>query len=204
MPVASSIAPTLGEQRSLALQPVVAAAVDLEEHARPRHPLAPAAVASAPSGARQRVAARGQDPPDRPRRDRQVGVTLLGEGLGEVDRVEPGELARREFDQAAADRVVGPVGRRPAAIAVDEGRHPLGPEPMRQPVDLAGREAQDGRSLGHRHLTGEQMGKDVGALLSLAVQADRLPRFHGIEGDKVAVPLARTESLSYDRRAPGA
>jgi hypothetical protein len=87
----------------------------------------------------------------------------------------------------------------PAAIAVGEGRHALGPVPMRQPVDLAGREAQDGRRLGHCHLTGQQMGKDVGALLSLAVQADRLPRFHGIESDKLAVPLARTDSLSSDR-----
>jgi hypothetical protein len=39
------------------------------------------------------------------------------------------------------------------------------------------------------------------ALLGTGVQPDRLPRLHVTEGDEVAVPLARTESLSRDRRA---
>ena len=49
-----------------------------------------------------------------------------------------------------------------------------------------------------RQFASEHVAEDVQALLGSAVQADRLPRLHGIEGDKVAVPLARTESLSSD------
>jgi hypothetical protein len=49
-----------------------------------------------------------------------------------------------------------------------------------------------------RQLAGHEVGEDDDALLCPSIQGD-LPRFHGIEGDKIAVPLARTESLSSDR-----
>jgi len=54
------------EQRPAALQPVVAAAVDLEEHAGPGHPLPAGSMASRPARPRQRLTSPGQDPPDGP------------------------------------------------------------------------------------------------------------------------------------------
>ena len=116
-----------------------------------------------------------------------------------MDRVEPGELGRSQLDQASPDARIGPVDRYPAAVAVDERRHAVGPVPIEQAADLTSRQAQDPSRLIGRQLPGEYMVEDIQALLGSAVQADRLPRrLHGIEGDKVAVPLARTKSLSSD------
>src|SRR4051794_30896526 len=67
-----------------------------------------------------------------------------------------------------------------------------------QPPDRADREAQVGRRFARCDLTRQDVIGDIQALLCSAVQSDRLPRFHGIKSDKVAVPLARTESLSLD------
>ena len=114
------------------------AAVDLEEHAGPRHPLTPAPVTRAPAGPWQRVSGVSQDSPDRPGRDRELGVAFLRERLGQMERVEAGELGRRELDQAGADRLVRPVGRRPTLIAVDQGGRTLIPEPPGEAVDLVG------------------------------------------------------------------
>jgi hypothetical protein len=47
------------------------------------------------------------------------------------------------------------------------------------------------------------MGQYDEALLRPSVQRDRLPGLHGIEGDKIAVRLSRTESLSVHRAQPG-
>ena len=130
--------PDQGEHGAPALEPVVPAAVDLEEHARPRHPFAPAPVTRAPAGPWQRVSGVGHDPSDRPGRDRELGVAFLRERLGQMDRVEAGELGRRELDQTGADRFVRPVGRHPTVIAVDQGGRPLIPKPPGEAVDLAG------------------------------------------------------------------
>ena len=190
--------PDQGEHGSSALEPVVAAAVDLEEHPRPRHPLAPAAVAGRTTRPGQGPPGLGHDPADRPGRDRQLGVALLRERLGQMDRVEARELGRRQFDQADADRLGRPVDRRPPAVAVDERRRSVLPVPIDKAPDLAAREPQDAGRLVDGQLSGEHVGEDIQALLGSAVQADRLPRLDGIESDKVAVPLARTESLSFD------
>lgn len=181
----------------------MAAAIGLEEHARPGHPLASAAVARRPAGPRQGLAGLGQDPANGPRAHREIGQALLGQGLGEMDRVEPGELGRGQLDQARPDVWVGPVGGRPVAVAVDERGGPLGAIAVDQAADLTDRELQDPARLIGRQLPGEHMVEDIQALLGSAVQADRLPRLlHEIEGDKVAVPLAWTESLSSDIRYP--
>ncbi len=191
--------PDEGQHRTPALQPVMATAVDLEEHPGSGHPLAPGPMARRSTGPRQGLAGLGQDPPDGPRADGQVDVALLDQDLRQMDRVEPGELGRGELDQAGANDGVGPIDRGPATVAVDERRHTVGPVPIEQAVDLAGRQAQDPARLIRSQLAGEHVVEDIQALLSWAVQGDRLPRLlHEMEGDKVAVPLARTESLSSD------
>jgi hypothetical protein len=52
--------------------------------------------------------------------------------------LEAGKLGRRELDQAGADRLIRPVGRRPTVFAVDQGGRPLIPKPPGEAVDLAG------------------------------------------------------------------
>jgi hypothetical protein len=89
------------------------------------------------------------------------------------------------------------AGWRPQ-VAVDEPHGSLGAQPVSQPPDLPDRQAQVCRRIGDGQLAGEDMSQDQEALLRLDIQRDRLPRLHGIEGDKVAVPLARTESLASD------
>ena len=127
-------------------------------------------------------------------------MSLLEEGLGQVDRVEPGELGRGELDEPGPDGRIGPVDRDSAAIAMDERRGTVVSVAVDQSADLSDREPQDPAGLLGRQLPGEDMVQDIQASLGSTVQADRLPRLlHEIEGDKVAVPLARTESLSFDR-----
>ena len=63
----------------------------------------------------------------------------------------------------------------------------------REPAHLAGREPQVRGRLADVELARQHMGQDQEALLRPGVQGDRLPRLHGIEGDKVASgPVDRT------------
>ena len=74
-----------------------------------------------------------------------------------------------------------------------------GPAKARQQAaDLSLRQPQVHGRLLDRQPSGQDTGERPEALLGTGIQPDRLPRLHGIEGDKVAVPLARTESLSGD------
>jgi len=175
----------------------VAAPVGLEEHPRPRHPLAAAPVGRRPAGAGRLHPLLAEDPPDRPGGGRRRVV--LGEALGEVDRVEARVRRAGELRDRGSHRLVDPVRRPTPAVAVDEPRGSLGPQPLGEAGDLPDREAQVGRGVLDGQLAGEDMGQHQEALLRPGVQGDRLPRFHGVEGDKVAVPLARTESLAFDR-----
>jgi hypothetical protein len=92
---------------------------------------------------RVRVAHAGlaKDTPDRPRADLDR-LLLLGQTLGEVDRVEAGELARCKLDDAAARPLVDPVGWPPAPVGVDQRRAAVGSRPLNQPADLAPRKHQ--------------------------------------------------------------
>jgi hypothetical protein len=181
-----------GEVWAPPLEPVMAAPVGLEEHPRPRHPLAPASVGRRSPGPRGPDPRRTEDPPDGPRGGR------AGIGLGEVDGVEarvrrPGELGDR-----CPRRLVDAVRRLAPAVAVDQAGGSLGPQPIGKALDLPDRQAQVCRGVRDGQLAGEDMGQDQEALLRLGIQRDCLPRLHGIEGDKVAVPLAPTESLAAD------
>ncbi len=138
----------------------------------------------------------GQDPLHRAGRpDRRIA---LGQGLGQVHRVEPGKRRERLVHDRRPDHVVDPVDRPPATVAVDQAGGSLGPEAVGQPLHLAGRELQVRGRLTGVELAGQHMSQDQEALLRLGIQRDRLPRLHGIEGDKVAVALGRTELLTSD------
>jgi hypothetical protein len=79
---------------------------------------------------------------------------------------------------------------------MDERHRPLAAIPIEQPADLAGRQLEDRRCGVNVQLAGQDVGQRQQAPLSPDVQGDCLPRRHRIEGDKVAVPLTGTESLS--------
>ena len=165
-------------------------AVGLEEHAGPRHAFPAAAVAGRTTCARRRDPFLHQDAPERARRDRQVG-RVLGELLGHVHGVEALVLRRRELDEPGPVRFVEAVGGWPAPVAVDEGTGALGAQPAEEATHLAPREPQVGGSLVDGQLPGQDMGEHREAPLRSGVEHDRLPRFHGFEVDKVAVPLGR-------------
>jgi hypothetical protein len=185
--------------RPALLEPGVAAAVDLEQHPCPRSALAPAAVRGRAPGARRSDALARQDPAHRS--GRQLGPAGLGHRLREVDRVEARELTSRETDDLGPDLVGDAVDGPPAAVGVDQRCRTLAPEARDEPPHLPGRAVEQQRCLLDAALLGEHVREHHEALLSRCVQGDRLPRLHGSESDKVAVPLGRTDSLSLDTAA---
>lgn len=90
----------------------MSAAVDPEQLALTRHPLPAAAVTRRAAGPGRPDGGLGQDPPERPR--------------GDDDPLA--------LDEQRPLGIVKPIGRRPAAVAVDERRRTVG---------VAGEEAVD-------------------------------------------------------------
>jgi len=189
-----------GERRPPALQPVVPGAIGLEKHAHPGHPRSPAPVGRGPSGPRRSHAGLGEDPLDRP--GRGDGGVELGQRLAEVDRVEPCVRRERLVHDRRPDQIGDPVGRLSPAIAVDQARGSLRSQPVSQSMHLADRQAKVRGGIAHIELARKDMGEHQEALLCPGIQRDRLPLLHGPEGDKVAVALGRTKSLSSDMVGP--
>ena len=115
--------------------------------------------------------------------------------------VHPGVRCRRELDQARPHRVVEPVGRCPAAVAVSEAGLTVGRSGKEAP-DLAGREGEDGGSLLDRQATVHDMLEHERSMLGPGVGRGRFVLgFHARDGDKVAGRLARIHrSVSPERR----
>ncbi len=104
--------------RTTPFQPVVAAAVDLQEHALPRVPIAPLPVAWWSASTWCWDAGVREDASHR--RARQDQPLVLGKHLGEVMLVESGVRRGRQLDNARCERTGERVGRWPTPIAVDE------------------------------------------------------------------------------------
>jgi hypothetical protein len=157
-------------------------------------PLAPAA------GSRWPQSGRDEYPAHRSGRefDRLLGFS---QAFGHVDGVEAGKRPLSDLDYLTAQIFVRPVRRNSAPVAVNESCGSLRPQPFGQPVHLAPGEFECLRRDGGIQLSSENMGQYDEALLRPSVQRDRLPGLHGIEGDKIAVRLSRTESLSVHSTA---
>ena len=170
------------------------AAVDLEELALARHPLAAAAVPCRAAGPGRTDRGLGQDPAERSFGDRDP--LALGQQLGQV-RVVHADVGRRgQVDHATPELVVNPVGGRPAPIAVGERRRTVGVAGD-QAVDLTGRKAEDLHRLVERQAAGDDMVENVGAVLTPRVGLGlSVLGFHAPEGDRIAGRLTRTESLA--------
>jgi hypothetical protein len=187
------------EPRAAILEPVVLAAIDLEEHARLGHPLATEPVTPRPPSSHRRQPGLGEDPAQRP-----LGhddALPLGEQVREVGSVDTLVCRRCQLHEPGPQLVVESVGRDPSTVAVDErGGTLVGVVAHQQPPHRAHREVQIRGRLPGRHLTGQDVVEHPEPLLCLSVQRDRLPRLHVTEGDKVAGRLWVTDSLAVHTR----
>ena len=115
-----------GQPWAAALEPVVARAVGLEEHAGLGHPVAPAAVAGCAAATRAGDPGGPEDPADaHPADDDPLA---LGQQLGEVAVVGAVVSTAGEGPDLLAGGLVDPARRRLTAIAVDQHR----PDPPRR------------------------------------------------------------------------
>ena len=183
------------EPGTATLEPVVAAAVDLEEHARLRHPLAAEPVAPRSPSPYRGQPGLGEDPTQCP-----LGhddALALGEQVGEVGPVDVRIRGRGQLHESSSQLVVEPVGWHPTPVAVDEcGGALVRVITCQQSAQRAHREVQVRGRLLRRQLTGQDMVEHPEPLLCPSTQRDRLPRLHVTEGDKVAGRLRVTKSLA--------
>ena len=163
-----------GEARAALLDPGVMAAVELEQHPRLWHALAPDAVLWWTAPPRAGHAGPRQDAPHRGAAEGEALVLL--EQLGEVGvvgaRVARGGEARHGSRDGLGDGVV----RAPAAIAVGErlgAELPVGPE---EPADVAFAEVHQRGRLPDRDLLGEDAVEYVEPCLFVLVQCHFLHR----------------------------
>jgi hypothetical protein len=181
-----------GQPRPARLEPVVAAAVELQEEAGLGHPVTPAAMARWPAVPRARPAGCPQDPPDgRPAHDQ----ALVGEEVDEVAVIGAGEPTAGQLKDPRPVRVAEPTGRWSAPIAVDEAGRPVRQEAAFEPPDRPLRQPEQGHCLGHRHRARHDPGQDHRPPLFVDRHRD-LP--HDGETDKVIEQLGLTKSRSND------
>jgi hypothetical protein len=139
-----------GQPGTPTLEPVVPAAVDLEEQTLGRHPFTPAAVARWAPSARAGQPGRAQDPLEA--RPADLDALALGEQLGEVAVVDVGVRRPAKLDDLLPERGVEAPLRRSAAVAMDEPGRTVPLEGDPQPPQLTLREPQRRGRLGHRQL----------------------------------------------------
>jgi hypothetical protein len=171
------------EPGSPALEPVVAAAVDLEQESLPGHPVAPAPVARRTPATDRGKPRRIEDPAQGPLGHRDPFA--LREQLGQVRPVDPRVHGPGELDQSVPQVIGCPMSGHAPGVAMDQACEPLGPKCGQQPADLAHREPQDPRRLVRGDPAGIKVLQDVEAPLRPGIHPDRVPRLHAIEGDKV-------------------
>ena len=116
----------------------MAAAVDLQELALARHPLATAAVPRRTAGPDRPDIRLGQDPAEGPLGDGKV--LALGQQFSQVAVVDPGIGRRGQLDDPLADRGGDAVRRGPVTVAVDEASRTVDAIAVEQPADLADRQ----------------------------------------------------------------
>ena len=173
-----------GEARAALLEPGVMAAVDLEQHPRPWHALAPHAVLWRAAPPRAGHAGPRQDAPHRGAAEGEVLVLL--EQLGEVGVVGARVARGGEAHNGSRDGLGDGVARAPVAIAVGERPRAELPVGGQEPAGVAFAEVHQLSRLPDRDLLGEDAVEYVEPCLLMLVQCHFL---HG-----------RTESLTVDRR----
>src|SRR6266487_1893431 len=126
----------------------MAAAVDLEQHARLRHPVATRTVLRGTSALRARAAAAAQDAPHRgPMQDDAV---VLSEQLAEVLIVTAGVRAGGELEDCRLHTRVEGVWRSASAVAVDKPLRAITQQHRPQPPQMPRGAAEKDRRLAGR------------------------------------------------------
>ncbi len=131
-------------------QPVVHAAVDLEEHARAGHALAPTPVATGPASLRALESGVVQHAPQRSVGD--MDPFPLGQQLLEMEMIGTRVRGLRQGDDPVAQRIVQAARRAATAIAVDQGGGPARPVLGPQATDVTRRPPEQGSGVGGRQL----------------------------------------------------
>ncbi len=128
------------QPRPPSLQPVVAAAVDLQEHAGAGHALPAATMPRRPPGAHRSNPRPGEDALHAGPRQRNPFV--LGEHLGEVLAVKAGIGAGGQLHNSGGHAGVDGMDRAPTPVAVDQCCRPALAVGSSQPPHLPDRDAQ--------------------------------------------------------------
>ena len=160
------------EPRTAALEPVVGAAVELEEHALGRHPWPAAAVPRRPPAPRAGDALGAQDGPHR--LAAHEDALPLREQVGEVAVVELAVPLPPQLDDPGPGPGIDAARRGPAAVPVDQPCRALPREGGSQAPQLARREPELLARLGHREGSLEDPRQDPGPSLLGDRHRDRL------------------------------
>lgn len=159
------------EHGAAVFQPVVMAAVKLDEHAFLGHALAAGAMARRTSGAGAAQSGGGQEAMDGG--PGEVEVLLVGEELGEVLMIDARVLRAGEAKQPIADPGGGAPRRGTSPIAVGEGDGAAGLIGAAEAPDLTGGQTQQAHGVCHRGGAALQGVEDHQALMFLGCQCDR-------------------------------
>jgi hypothetical protein len=161
------------EPGTTALEPVVVAAIDLDEHTFAEHALATAAVpwcAPLPGAGH---ACSTEDAPDAGPAEREA--LPLGEQLGQVAVVGAAVVvADGQLDDLLPGVLVDAAGAGPAAVPVGQCRGALGEEPDPQAPGVPDRDAEPRGGLLDGQVATHQVGQDATPSLFFPAQADRV------------------------------
>ena len=161
------------EPGAAGFEPRVVTAVHLDEEAGLRHALAAVAMAGRAAGAGTADAGGAEEALHRPTGEAQA--LAFGEQLSEVMIIHAGVAGAGEREDVGPHRV-GEASRRGAApVAMGQRRDPLRAYVSQEPADVPERQAQELRCGLRREGPGLEAGQDMGALLLLLGQGNRLP-----------------------------
>ena len=173
------------KRRAPILEPLMVAAIQLDEQASLGHALAAVAVARGPAGAGTGDAGGAEEALERGTGDDEA--LTFAEELGEVMIIDAGVAGPGEGDDLRAEGGGQATRTRPASIAVGQGRWSGRAHGGQESADLPAGQAHELGSGGHGQDPSRQAGEDMRAMLLLFRQGHCLP----VHGPRV------TESLSY-------
>lgn len=161
------------EAGATVLEPGMVTAVHLDEEAGLRHALAAAAMAGRATGAGTADARRAEEALHRPPGEAQALV--FGEQLGEMMIIHASVAGAGEREDLGPHRFREAPGRGPAPVAMGQRRDSLRAYCSQEPADVPERQAHERRGGLSGEGPGLEAGKDMGALLLLFGQGNRLP-----------------------------
>ncbi len=155
------------------LEPGVVAAVHLDEEAGLGHALAAAAMPRGAAGAGTTDPGLAEEQPDQ--RPREVQAFPLREQLGEMMVIDPGIRGARQGKDLGSDGLREAPRGGAAPVAMSQRGEAMLADLGQEPADVPDRQGQELS----RHPSGEgsglDPGQDMGALLLLLGQGNRLP-----------------------------